>query len=625
MKNKVPLLILALAVVVYAIARPADANPYDSFTLAMDRFYGQGQWSAQSHEGSADNLTVKGLTLKVARKGQPEAPPLSITVDSVFVKKLPSKSQMEKLVALADWQNQPGADLAELLTIKGLRQAGTLSEGEFELALEEINLEGLKLAQAASGSPAGPAGFLRALRMAAAGYKNLRLVLKSQEPEAEAVVTAESGLVEGLSFGGDIPPELAQLLDAKLDPDGLYKELFGQSFKKFKIAGLKLDFQGRAPEAKFQARLSLAGLEETDVQALKTVGTLQLNDFQMLLNDVEGRVSHLNQAGFSLRGLDVSEYMPKLLAGLAASLAEAEKDPEKAGEIMAGQFSLADIFISPIALEEVVLTGLDLDFAGLISVKLAEMKAIGPYRSGEIPATAKSWMKGLEIKLSGNPQAEEGTPDRDIYEFSQKMGRTDFALEAETESAYEVGTGIWTSKLNLATRDLFTLFTSFTWGGLTPDRLEKFKTVPLSELQQAAMNPAELLGEASFNAFNIKLTNQGLVDLVFNLAAQSQGGVTGQEMKDGVVAQAGLMLPILGAQYVKNGEKLSQPLILFLTTPESLEIDLKATPPLTFQAFMEQGGGSESPLGLLDALNITLSANGQAGSPLRFAAGEGQE
>ena len=606
-----------LAAVVYAAAcRPAPTDSYESFTLALDRLSGPGQWSARSHKVSSAGLTVQGLNIKLPPDpgGQTDGQPGVLTLEEIFIKKLPSRSQMEKLLSLTNWQGQPGTVLAEALRLKGFRHQGTWIDGEFEGRIEELNAEAIKLAQAGPGAPAGKAGFLKALRLEALSYKNLHLAFKA--PEAEAAAAVASATVQGLHLGGDVPLELAKILDANLEPDqtGLLKVLGGLGFKSLKAAGLKLDFTGRAPEAPLQGHLSLAALEETDVQSLKSLGSLKLTNLQSRFTDGEGQVSSLNLAEFSLRGLEAADYMTKLMAGLAAMSENPESDEAF------GQFTLADLFVSPIALDEVALKGLNLDMAGLAAFKLAELRTTGPYRIGEIPASAKTLMKGLEINLPGEPQAEPGTPGRDIYELSQKLGRNAFVLETEAEAVYEAKTGLWTTRISrLAARDLFDLSLSLTWGGLTRDRLERFKQIPLNALFLAALNPEDLLGEASFNAFNIKYTDQGLVDFIFNLKAAEEGGrLTGAELKERTIAQAGLMLMIGGAQYLQNVEALSQPLMNFFKAPGSLEIDLKSTPPLTFKTVASLGG---EPSAVLDSLNITISANGEAGSPLRFTPG----
>jgi hypothetical protein len=112
------------------------------------------------------------------------------------------------------------------------------------------------------------------------------------------------------------------------------------------------------------------------------------------------------------------------------------------------------------------------------------------------------------------------------------------------------------------------------------------------------------------------------MDLVYNQAAKEQGGnMTGAQMKEMTIAMAEPMIMGAGAEYLKNPEALSQPVREFLKTPQSLlEIDFRSTPPLTFKVVTDPGGDIST---LLDALNITLSVNGQSGPPLKFVAGLG--
>jgi len=557
MKPKTKLIVLvlaALAVLGYAVFRPANAKPYETFTLFMDHVYGPGQWSDQGYEESSGGLTVKGLKVTLP-SGQTEDRPGDLNIDSIFIKKLLPKDRLEKILPLADWQGQPGTALAGIIRLKGLSGRKNRPEGDIEIKIGEMDLE-------------------------------------------------------GLNFSGNAPPELAGL-----ETDAFLKYMAVLKVKSLKAAGLKMDFQGR--EVPIQGRLSLAALEETDLQPFKSVGALKLTDLQSRLTDIEGRNHSLNLAGFSLKGLDIADYLGKVMAGLAA----ARDNPEGAEDLIAGQFTLADLFVSPVSLEETALTGLELDLGGLASIKLAEFKAAGSYRTGEIPVSAKSWLKGLEINLSGDPQAEKDTPGRDIYDLIQLLGRNAFALEAETESAYEPKTGQSIIRLNrLAVKDLFDLSLSQTWGGLTRDRLEKFKKVPLNALFLAALNPSDLLGDASFNAFNLKYTDRGLVDLVFDLKAREEG-LTGAQLKQKTLAETEMGLTIVGTLYLKNIGDLSRPLLDFLKSPQSLEIDLQAAPPLNFNVVQSLGA---TPLAILDALNITVSANGQAGSPLRFTTSPGK-
>ena len=628
MKHKTYLIILALAVLAvlaYVVSGPRnDAAPYESFSLVMDRLSGPGQWSAQSHEESASGLTVKGLAFPASYSFISRTFPASasliirteeegregqVILDSLFIKKLPPKSRLEKLLDLTDWQGQPETDLFRSARLQGFHWRESRAKGA-EMKIEELDLGGLKLAKAAPEAPAGEAGFWKALRLASLSHKNFRLVVNEDEPEVEISLAVGSAAYEGLSFDGDVPEA------ARPGPSGRTSPWAALSAKSLKAEGLALDFLGRDPEAPVKINLSLAGLEETGLAAFKAVNALKLTDFQARLSSGQGQEFSLGLAGFSLSGLDLADYLGRLLAGLA----EAQNNPDGAESLLASQFTLADFFVSPVSLKEATLTGLEMDLAGLASVKVAEIKSVGPYLAGEIPAAAKSWIKGLEINLSGDPQAEPGSPGRDIHEFSRMLGRKDFSVEAETDSSYETGTGRFTAPGRLSVSELFDLSFSQTWGGLNGDRLEKFKKIPLGALYLAALNPDDLWGETSINAFNLKYTDLGLLDAIFNFQAQAEGGVTGVELKERTIAETGLMLAIIGARYVKNTEDLSRPILDFLKTPQSLEIDVKAEPPLTFDGLKALGS---EPSVILDSLNITFSANGQAGSPLRFVPGLG--
>jgi len=552
-------------------ASSGQDTPYGAFSLVMDRLSGPGQWSARSHDESFwSGLTVKGLTFPASSslisRTEKAGPGGQATVDTVQIKKLLPRNQLAKLLDMTDWQGQPETDLVSGLSLQGFHWREARPEGA-EIKIEELNLEGLKLAKAAPDAPAGEAGFWKALRLASLGHKNFRLSVK--EPKAETSVNSTA--FEGLSFDSYLPEKSGS--GVRPSPWGALN-----AAKSIKAEGLALEFQSRGgPEDPDKINLSLAGL--------------------------------------SVSGLDMVDYLVRPLAGLASA-----RDRQEATEaILNGQSTLANFFVSPISLEEAALTGLKIDLAGRALVKADEIKTVGPYRAGEIPAKAKSWTKGLEISLKGDPQAKPGSPGREIYEFCQVLGQTAFAVEAETDSSYETGTGRWTTRLGrFSVSNLFELSGSQTWSGLTRDRLEKFKKIPLAEHDQAAKNPEDILGETSINALNLKYTDRGLGDAVFRFQAKAAGGAAAAEqLKEQTLAQAGMMLALFAAPFIKNNEDLSRPLLGFLKTPQSLEINVKPEQTLVG---LKKALDSE-PAVMLDFLNITVSANGQAGSPLRFVPG----
>jgi hypothetical protein len=608
MKSKAIFIIPALVVlaaVAYLASQPKGPDPYETFTLVMDRLSGPDQWSDQGHEHLRDGLTVRGLALIMTPEGRPEGPPIAVAADSVFIKKPASKSQAEKILSLADWRDQPGLSLAEAVRFRGLSIRETSHAGEVDIAIKEMNLDGVKLAQASKDAPAGADGFLKALRLDSLSYKNFRLDLKG--PEGEASADMESASFEDLSLGGDIPPELAAL-----EADALFRHLAALSVKSLKARELKLDFSGLTRESPLKAALSLASLEGKDIKALKAASALTLDDFKSGWTDDQGHDYTLDLAGASVRGLDAADYLGRFLAGLVL----AKDNPDRAEALLNSHFTMADFFVSPISLEEASLTGLNFDLAGLASLKLDEFKSEGAYQAGEIPPAAKNRVKGLKISLTGDSEAKAGTPGRDIHDFIRVAGRNAFDLELDSEITYEAQTGLMTHRLNnLASRDLFDLSFDFSLGGLTTDRLERFKKLPIGAFYLAALNPGDFFGDASFNALNIKYADHGLVDIIFNFKAQEEDDVTGAEMKQRTMAETDMMIAVMGGRYLKNTEDLRRPLLDFLKAPRSLEIDLKAVPPLSFP--MVQDLGLE-PMAILDALNITFSANGQAGAPLRF-------
>ncbi len=632
MKFKSPLIIAALAVL--AILAAACSQPpvdhYPTFSLAMDQLVGAGNWTAASHTaGKDDLLTVTGVTVKMPAKKAPETAPAeagedgqtaeapkaavskdhALEIATVELHKPLDKKALDALIATANWQNQKETKLFDKLVLKGLRHHLAADPKAYDLGIEEVTLDAAALAAAGADAPAGQAGFLKALRLGGLAYKNFKMT--SQTEGEDALVTVASATVAGVAFDGQPLPGLELI-----DPTGMAGVMGAMSAKSASIKDVAMKIGSSAEKVNFS--MSMASAEEKDIKAMGAIGALDMSGFKMdIAKEGTGLPATITLDKLSMHGFDMSGYFQKMMPAIAA----ASLDPESADRVLSQLYTLADIFVAPMSLDDLAMSGLEFNLGEMMTLKMAEAKVAGPYKTGEIPASQKSSITGLEIILPESAEAA-GEDGKDLYEFGQKFGMTRFVINAEGEGSYDPATGRMDNRTTrFEIKDLFKMTGSLELGGLTPDRLSKLGEIPLEMAALALMAPEATLGDMSLNSMTLKLEDQGLTDRVFKYTAlmESEKGVapvTAEDLRKQATAGIQMMMQIKGGQYLRNPEAVSKPLVDFLTKPGSLELRLAAEPPLGVKSVMATAGDQNK---ILDSLNLSLSANGQTAPALKFS------
>ena len=619
-------LLFAAVFIVSCGSTPKEA--YDTFSLIMDRLAGAGNWSAKSHEESSSGvLTVSGLTVKLpGETPAPEASPAAegekatteaqpapardLEIATVEIKKLVDKKTAEGLLAAADWKNQKETKLADSLILKGVSHKLPFADSVSDMSLEELNLGSLALAAAGADGPEGFQGFLKALRLGSLGYKNFKVTTNS--PQARTEVLAGAVSAEGVSFEGEPLTGLEAF-----DPTGYTGLMTSMVVKKAAMKDMSISFQD--PSGENKGTMTVAEVQEEDVKGMGSIGKLAFKGFKFDLIDEEKRQTMMTLEEISMNGFDMSRYLKKMMPFFAASLA----DPDHAGELLGELQTIGDFFVSPISVDDMVMRGLEMKLADYFTIKMAEARVAGPYQAGEIPASQKSAVKGLEIILPEDGDLANETV-KEIVEFGRLFGMNRFEIEAEGDGQYDPATGTVTSAVTRFTiKDLADFTATFELGGLTPERVEKLNQTPLTMIYIALMAPDAVFGDLAFNAFSLKLTDHGLVTRSFDYAAKKENAekkpakdVTGAELREATVARLAAFLSLRGAEVLKNPEQLSKPLVTFLEKPENLELSLKAEPPFGLKSVMAMGGDKSK---VLNSLNLKLSANGESVEPMVFA------
>ncbi len=652
MKSKTPLVILAVVVVAVAAffmtKKSKTEEAYETLSLALDHLAGPGQWTIKDHEAGAFSgvLTVNGLSLKLpaakvapagdaaaaagpgasaeeAKAAAPAAPAADRTVElaTVEIQNGLGRQALEKLLATPNWRDQKELKIADSLVLKGVSHKDTTPAGEaVEMSLDEMSVKSLALAAAGPEAPEGRAGFVKALRLGAVSYKNGRMSVTSDKMNMES--RAGAAQIDGLSF---TTPPITGL--APLDPSGLLEVCTSITAAKATAQDVMMTFSGGSGQNKAKMSLGVASVEKKDVKGLGHLGGLDMKGFRFDMAPGEGAEKPLMSFALdqvTADGFDMSAYLQKILPAVALAAA----DPNRAEEAMKGLQTLGDFFVSPFSLNQMTVAGLDLKVADMFTMTIAEAKAEGPYVAGEVPAKQKSFMKGLTVSLpETEPKLTEGG-DKDLYEASQALyefgrnfGMTTFQIEAEGESNYEPATGTWVSRTTKCTvKDLFDSTFSFEMSGLTPERVQTLSGIPLSSAFMVMLAPEAVFGDLSFKNMDLKLTDHGLVDRAFKFAAASGGeemkNVPPDVLRQAAVSNLQIFMDIRGREYLQNPDVLAKSLAAFLTKPGDLELKLKADPPLNFKSASEAAGDANK---ILNSLNISVSANGEAAPALKFA------
>lgn len=629
----------ALALLVAACSQTASVDHYPTFAQAMDHLVGPGKWSAQSHSNGKDNLlTVTGLTIKLPgfpipadesnqlpelvgsdgtiTTGPDSRKPVAtseqvVEIATVEIKKPLDKKTLETLLATADWKNQKETKLADSVVLKGVKQKLPMGEDIFEFNIEQASVKAIALNAAGADAPAGKAGFLKALRFDELGYNNFKMSSKSKDAEVMAMVG--SALVQGVAFDGEMLPVMESL-----DPSGLAGVMSAMTAKVVTIKDTSMDFKD--PDGAVTGKLVVALISEKDVKAMGAFGDLTLEEFKFDLIDEEKRPSTMSLAKVNMRGFDMSAYMKRLMPLAAAAAA----NPDRADKLMADLYTLGDIFVSPFSLDEVSMSGLDINIADMITIKMAEGVVTGPYRAGQMPATQKSSLKGLEIILPEDEAKVAEEPRlQELYDFGQKFGMTRFHVEMEGDGNYDAESGKASSRIiRLTIKDLLEISGSGEMGGLTEERLEKLNSTSMTMAGLALMAaPGEIFGDVAIHNLNLKLEDQGLTNRLLAYAAltsseDSEAKLSADDIRQQILAAVPVLVMLQGREYLANPDVLAQSLTAFFKEPGSLEIKIAAQPPVGVKSAMEMG---LDPNAILNSMNISLSANGEEATPLKFA------
>ncbi|MDR1920245.1 MAG: hypothetical protein LBS31_00645 [Candidatus Adiutrix sp.] len=606
-KSKTPLIIAALVIVaVLAIiaGRSASGDAYETFSLAMNKIAGEGKWTAGSHSASLFSglLTVDDLKVDLPENG-------ALTIASLALGGALAKGDLADLIEAGAWRGAKELKIADKLNLTGIKITNAELKLNYDLA--ELSLESPALAPAAQGGElSGPVSFLKAFKADSLVYKNFSGAAALPEDNGQMEFGAGEVRAVGFSFAGK--PIAA--FDS-LDPSGLLSSLSAFVAKEYGVKNMFInlsgEFEGNAPT---KIAISLDEALSKNEALLRSSDSSVLRGFKVEVESEElkavGALAEMTTAK-----LDADAYVDKLSTVMAAAVKSS--DANQMESALSDLQTLGDLFVSPIGFDDMTMKGLEINLSDLISFKLAEASVVGPFKAGQMPVSQKNSLKGLEVKLSENPDnpRDEG---RAIYDFGRDFGLTVFRANGESEGSYDAASGLFAIRANnFKVDDLAEFSAEIQFDGLTPGRLEVFNNTPLNNPLAFILNPEAIFGEASFNGFSLKVKDLGLRERLYQYISRTDDSFDGPEDVKNQATAALAALENQSAGSLNNPADLRQPLTIFLENGGGLEVKIKADPPLSVQSVQNMGA---DPNRILNSLGITFVADDKAFAPLNFAA-----
>lgn len=289
-----------------------------------------------------------------------------------------------------------------------------------------------------------------------------------------------------------------------------------------------------------------------------------------------------------------------------AAIMEPAKVAEVAGDAQPGDLSAFNIFHTA---DELVLVGLESQIPGFggLSIKrmmFAEEESEIVANAGIVPTRIYSELRDFDLAFPGlamlSPQAGL---------FMQTTGINAVLINAESDSNWDLATGINESGGWLDLADLIKVTAALELGNLRPEDLVKAITwsagltgANSSVADMTANGLTAIYGDITLNEFDYLIENKSLVERLFRFAEVALGMPESdvRAMLDTQLA-ATLEDPTLPASLVDDIAAMRQ----FLAEPKSLRIVMQPPSPVSFNGLMAE----QDPEKAVGMIGLTITAN----------------
>ncbi|MDR2340024.1 MAG: hypothetical protein LBF40_07825 [Deltaproteobacteria bacterium] len=596
----------------------AHEDAWLSFSMAMDKAFGEKGWTYSGHSYRNSTLTVEGFSVG---DGSPEggeaagAKPGTLAVKTVTVAGLPSSQDMGRILASPDWAGTKDETLAQVVTLKGVTLGMESEALAVGLTIDAAQLDQITLAAATGDLPKGPLGFLKASRLGKLSYKGLKASFKEPESMGNAKMfdmTLDSYSLAGLDFSG-----------TGLFGDGSVLDVISSArMANVDWSNIALGIVAGAEGNKWE--FSIGSFSIKNLDGLGKYGDITLKYLRGTLPNLTPKIktADIKLSEYSIQNLDM-RYIFKGM--LESSDSEYLKDIDSwyIFKFINEIFSVAALFTYHYSFDSWKLSGLDWTADGL-AFGLASLDYQGPTKRNVIP-NSKIKFTGAYLNIK-DPSVLPHPHDSQAAELIDILGMDSFKANGAINVTYDPVTGSVTyDYAGWAFESLGELSFSVELTGLTQSFVDVLARIPIHDLEEVLEDPGFEkfgIGKLSFDFKDNSLT-QRLIRSFAERNGQSPADLT-ENLRQAVALDLNSVLPETYQPMAYNA--IVQSFGDYLGNPKSFALSSnpqQATNPralVLYIALLQSDDRTFLPMmsNILNNLNLGISVNGEPVTILRF-------
>jgi hypothetical protein len=491
------------------LSSKASRDADDALTMVMNRIMGAPNWE----RGRVDYDLLKGtLTVEKLVLRLPENPAaVRIDIERATVKGAPSKSEIERIVALKAWVDQPATNLFEEVVLEGITVLGGPDQMLTQASVARVSSSGAALA--ATGPVKGSTGPFWGLSFKTLAFGDLRGVVEDEvysltfrlgemsfgdwAVAADDLKTGDPrALLEALMLGAMSPGDWA---DATNDAVALLKAL---RLGEYAVRDVEIDL--KLPEERFNLTLAEESFKGMAGLAYESAS---LKDLRIRLQTPEAPLGVTARLGrVEVKGVD---YSPALV--WLSRIPYADNWPA-----LQRLLTVGDLVTGTVACDSVEAADLEISIVGEVSVTLGSLLISGPFRPGTVPA--KSVWSVAQFIVAVDPGGFSPYLD-ELRQLASFTGLYRVNLSSSITCDYLAASGDLDCRgaPTLAAEDLFEQTLSLSLSGLTPDFLKKLQTLSLENLADLGHLSTWAAG-LRLKSLRLEAIDHGLEDKLYALA-----------------------------------------------------------------------------------------------------------
>ncbi|MDR1042068.1 MAG: hypothetical protein LBR80_18240 [Deltaproteobacteria bacterium] len=614
---------IAAAVAFMAIKSSVGARAWETFSAAMDKTAGQGNWSAGEHEFAflSRTLTVKGLALNFPAPpaAPPEVPPDAagaapapspassnrregtfVRLDTLKIQGTPDRDVLERLMGDGVLPAGPGRDLFELVSIDGLTGEKTRQGLTTEYGFTKLELSGLGLKEIPRETEVGSPDFLKAV------------VLKKAELSGYHTgfaAPAETGEDFSLSLGS-LSLEAPGLGDGFGNPDNYYDYLRNVSAASASLAGFKTSVSqgGVAAFTGEAGKLDLKGLTAGGSANSFSGSGIRVEMKDPATPDFTAVVA---LAEFELARPDLT--VPLARAGDVADRLATKYYFPSVSRIWQEFPRISDIVSFPFGMERGTIRGLSGAVEPGPSLKVAEGLLTGPITAQTLPKGALE-LKGVVYTPPPDPQSLSEGNLKTLTMLLPYLGQDVLELNAKLAFASDPGTGEYRLTLNeLSAKGAGELTGSVSLEGIRSELMDPLSRIYLSDLPRLSFGRD--LSKVGLQRLQLNYTDRGFIPAAYSYLAEQTNQEAGA-VREAVTTNVTNMIRDRMGPEIEDIEPVLSEIGGFLAAPGTLSASSAPSPPLNHEVYESIPEGDQAAW--RNAMNISVTVNGAAPTPLRF-------